>query len=349
MDKELLAHKLIIEVANVGTSDIKLLEETIYKCLNDYSITKHTVVLPSSGDGKMTLMLFEQFAKEKLAAGLSRNSLSQYFLAVKKFYNFTKKDLNLCNKQDVVNYLAFYRQCNEDGTLRKKSLSSNTVQNRYMSLSTFYSWMYKNKYISDNPFSAIDAPKRYVPNKEILTSTEIERIIISCEKQYGDSLKFKRNVAILLFLIDSGLRCNELCQLRVKDIDLTTNQVKVIHGKGNKSRQTYFTDRGKERLTEYLNMRGPLYPNDFVFTCLYHSKPLSVSGVENILRHMGHISGVVRLHPHLCRTTFATNLISKNVSPVIIQKWLGHESLDTLKSYLEVTDNMTASAVLQMK
>lgn len=332
MDKELLTKELVIcalQSKNMTASEI---EERINATLSDYSITKINTTLPSTGDGSTTKHLMEEFMKDKLVNGISKGSLKQYFLAIQKLYEYTHKEVTMTTKDDIINYLNYYRYSSSNGELKP-----NTVKNRYLQISAFFSWLYINKYIAENPFNSINAPKGTIPKKEVITSSEMEKIAISCEHN-KNGIKRARDLAIVSFLYDTGLRASEFCQIKISDIDWNKNRVKIRHGKGNKSRFTYFGDRTKERLYDYLKYRD-YSDDDYLFTPYYKNTHLSVSGIEGIIRKIGQMSNIPRLHPHLFRTSFATNMISKGVSPNVAKHVLGHSSLQTLESYVELSEN----------
>ena len=331
MSKELLVKDLLIltlSAKHLSTSEI---ETKINDVLSNYSVTKINTTLPSTGDGSTTRYLMEKFMKDKLANGISKGSLKQYFLAVQKLYEFTKKEVTLATKDDIVNYLNYYRFSSSG-----KELKPNTVKNRYLQLSAFFSWLYVNKFIAENPFSSIQTPKGTIPKKDIITSREMEKIAISCENK-KTGLKRARDLAIVSFLYDTGMRASEFCNTRICDIDWNKNKVKINRGKGNKSRYTYFGDRTKERLMDYLRYRD-YSETDYLFTHYYRNQHLSVSGIEGIIRNIGKTEDIPRIHPHLFRTSFATNMITKGVSPNVAKHVLGHSNLQTLESYVELSE-----------
>ena len=117
----------------------------------------------------------------------------------------------------------------------------------------------------------------------------------------------------------------------------------------------YFSPRTLVRLQEYfkirediqLNSSGMMYAINtplFVRTDkTYHR--LSKNAVENVMETLGEISGVTRLHPHLLRATFATNLARRGVDIHVIAKALGHANLRTIERYVLLTPNQISLAL----
>ena len=346
MNKQELIKELVIEVMACGTNDIKTLQQTIEHCMYNYNVTKMKETLPSTGDGSTTKYLFEQFTKDKYAQGLSKSTMKKYLTSVQKLFSFIHKEVNLATKDDIVNYLAFYRSGGENYQNDYKLIGDNAVTNRFRDLSSFYSWMYDNRYIAENPMTQIKAPKTKIPHKDIIVSSDLEKMIISCENHYKKyPLKLARNTAIILLLIETGVRNSELCNIKLGDIDFKNNKIIISHGKGNKKRKVYFGDRTKERLYNYLRLRNDLKNDDYLFIHYYKDKQLSSSGVENIIKQIGVMSGLPKLYPHLFRASFATKLIDNGVSPMVVKELMGHSKLDTLNNYVEMTDEMITNAI----
>ena len=120
-------------------------------------------------------------------------------------------------------------------------------------------------------------------------------------------------------------------------------------GKGNKEREVYFSGKTAIHIKEYLKERkditidgmGIKYNKGtslFVST-KYPYKHIQKTTVEQMIRNLGQASGVVRVHPHLFRATYATRLAQKGVSVNIIAKSLGHANLNTVERYA-LLDNM---------
>ncbi len=142
---------------------------------------------------------------------------------------------------------------------------------------------------------------------------------------------------------------SELCSINLSDIDFGSLRCKVL-GKGNKERYVYFTARTMVRLQEYFKTRKDIQHDggNAIFgldTPLFATvdkryKRVQKSGIECLIKKIGRISGVTRLHPHLLRATFATNLAKRGVALNVIAKALGHADLQTISKYVLLTDEV---------
>jgi integrase/recombinase XerD len=148
-----------------------------------------------------------------------------------------------------------------------------------------------------------------------------------------------RDRAIILFLFSSGCRRGEICNLLIGDITLEKRTAKVI-GKGKKVRYIHFSVECAIVLKEYLQSRhceenAPLFMNQF-------GKPLGSSGVLKILNDLGKKAGLNQsLHPHVCRHTFATNMLARGADLAFIADEMGHADLNTTRIYARIpTEDM---------
>lgn len=340
MDKEILTKELLLELGDSSNISLKELESKISNVLALYAVSKSKTTLPSCGDGSTTKFLFEQFAKDKISEGKSKRTLEQYFLAISKLYAFVQKDIHLCSKDDIVSYLNYYRYSSNG-----RELKPNTITNRYLQISAFFTWLFNNSYIAKNPFDLMCTPKSEIPVKSIITNGEFERIIICCEKHFK-GVKKARAMALVTFMIETGMRVNELVNIKIKNIDWKKRSALIECGKGGKPRLVFFGEKSEIRLKDYLALRNHLDADDYLFASLnVMENKITKDTVQADIREIGEITGLKKLHPHLFRTTFATTMVSKGVPIPTVSKILGHSSPQTLTSYLVITEDDMQAAV----
>ena len=143
-----------------------------------------------------------------------------------------------------------------------------------------------------------------------------------------------RNRALLLFLFSTGCRVSEVVSLRVQDIDFDRRYVDVT-GKGQKIRRIYFSEECSLVLSDYLEMRNanptdPLFMNKF-------GNGLQAGGIRKILQKLGGKAGLIQsFHPHVCRHTFATNMLARGADLQFIADVMGHADLNTTRIYAQI-------------
>src|SRR5215212_4378195 len=104
----------------------------------------------------------------------------------------------------------------------------------------FFSWLVDAEYLERSPFRGmrnVRLPQRIV---QPFSSDELAALLAACD---ADTPSGARDRAMLLTLLDTGVRCSELVQLRLEDLDLAGGRLRVLHGKGNKQRVVPFADR----------------------------------------------------------------------------------------------------------
>lgn len=332
-EKENLINELTIQLADSCNIPVSELKKKIEYTFSMYTVIKMDTTLPSTGDGAATKMLLKFFAEGKCAEGMGKRSLEQYFIAARQFCSVVNKELNMMTTDDVKYYLNW---------LRKQNRSDKTIKNKYLNLSSIYRYLFDNHKIGDNPMLNIKSPKVKITVKKPLSAKEVEKIRVACES--FDKKKSLRTLAMFNFMLDTGVRVSELCGINIEDINLDERSA-VVLGKGNKEREVVFSDRTLVRMQEYLLTREDIKFQQnggiicAVGTPLFASykkphKHLNTQGVRAEMKKIAELSGVTRLHPHLIRATFATNLAEKGVPINIIAEMLGHANLHTINRYI---------------
>jgi len=129
---------------------------------------------------------------------------------------------------------------------------------------TFFSWLLRHDYISANPFAKVKNIK--VPHKIIqpFSQDDILRLLACCDLA---TPKGARDRALILTLLDTGLRAGELPSLQLEDIDFPSQRVHVRHGKGNKQRVVRIGDEAGQALQHYLERFRGFDPGPLFLTC----------------------------------------------------------------------------------
>jgi integrase len=162
------------------------------------------------------------------------------------------------------------------------------------------------------------------------------------QKRYFQRDK-ERDFAILSLFLGSGIRVNELTNLRIKDIDFGSNEISVIR-KGGKKDTVSITPSSLQDINHYLSVRKEKYKagngaNEFVFVKLFkgESQPLTNRAIENIVYKYTK-SFDKRMSPHKLRHTYATNLAEQTGGDIpLIMNQLGHTQADISLLYINTS------------
>jgi len=214
-----------------------------------------------------------------------------------------------------------------------RGLSPFTIQAKVRALKVLSSWLYSEGYTGDNLLSHIKLPK--APSKMIqpLTEEEINRLLNS---QNALTAIGSRNTAILVILLDCGLRSSELCNILFADAHIEDGYLKVL-GKGNKERVVPIGLLAQKILWRYVFHFRPEplgETNEYLFLSL-DGKHLGPNSIKLLLKRWGKRAGVLRLHAHLCRHTYATSFLNQRCGDVFrLQQILGHSTLEMVRRYV---------------
>lgn len=297
-----------------GADDLEYINNAITTALHDFEITrKETSLAPYSDANEKMLQVF---AVEMKVKGRSQITIKQYMWSTEKFLRSTGKNYKDITSNDVRFYFATIT--------RKGNLKSTSMDNTRRFIRPFFTWLYKNKYISEDPFATIGMFKRDEVRKEILTSEEIVSLKDTCKNSPVD-------LAIVDFCVSTGVRVSELCNLNRDDVDFANSSVRVYATKTSKWRTVFLSTSARKHLTDYLNSRTDR--NEALFVGRY-GKRMSHQCVEHHLKIIGGNAGIhKRLTVHVFRKTCASILHAKGMSDIDIAEILGHSNVNTTVKY----------------
>ncbi len=220
-------------------------------------------------------------------------------------------------------------------------LSKNTISRKISSLRNFYKYLARNNYIKYNPFSLTKGPKKDKLLPKFLYYNELEEMFNICDTTTFYGL---RDRLILEILYATGIRVGELEYMKIKDINLYENKIKIL-GKGNKERIVYFGEYTREILDLYLKQRTD--KNEYLLIN-NHKERLTSRGIRYILNKIiAKTSIETKISPHMLRHTFATHMLNEGCDLLSVQELLGHESLRATQVYTHVTNDRLKDVYLK--
>lgn len=338
---EMLMEYMKVCMERFNTEDLKFLEEKFWMVSFKYSIHRIETTEVSTTSGETTEKLLDYMKVGKLSSGISEKTVDQYVRVIHQLCDFCNKELNMITTDDILYFMVKYK------IIHNVKGSTMDIKRKY--LSSVFEYLYKHKKIADNPMSIVEPVKYKKCVKVPLSDEEIELL-----KIYTTNA---RDLAMIHFFLDTGVRVSELCGVNIEDVDFRKYTCKIL-GKGNKERMVAFSGKTAMRLNEYLKQRPDIkingaymqYPSETPLFASRKGKPerLSKTAVETMMRELGKRSGVVRVHPHLLRATFATRLAEKDTDIGVIAKLLGHADLESVNRYVLIDQNKV-EAVLRQK
>lgn len=203
----------------------------------------------------------------------------------------------------------------------REGLSKKTVLNYHADLSSLWGWMVGQGLAAANVMRQVPAPRPGVRAIAALSRLEVSALIQAA----FEGQRPARDRAIVLLLLDTGMRASELCSLAVGDISWIARRLRVV-GKGDKERYLIFSATTSQVLEDYLQGRK----SGLVFD-------LNRLSLLLLFRRLGQRAGVIHCHPHRLRHTFAIQFLRNRGNVYSLQAALGHSSLDMVKRYLEIS------------
>ena len=200
-------------------------------------------------------------------------------------------------------------------------------------LKSYFNYLIFEGHIQKSPISDIESPKLDKKLPEVLTETEISKLIQSCD--LNDNFG-QRNRTIIEVLYGTGIRVSELINLKLSNIFFEENIMKIT-GKGNKERFVPLGNIASNEIKEYLKIRNKNIIDtkfsDILFLNRY-GRGLTRSMIFKIISDSYKKVGLnKKISPHTLRHSFATHLLKNGADLRTIQLILGHESITTTEIY----------------
>jgi site-specific recombinase XerD len=280
----------------------------------------------------------EDFLIAKQVEGKSPATLAFYHQNLERFLwwiqqSALSQNIHRIQTQDLRSFLTYVqttpKRWKTGSTSSRHLPSMATVDAYWRSLQAFFSWLVKEGEIKmeANPMRKIPRPK---VSKKIVQDIPLELIREALDLWDNNTLVGARNRAILLMLLDTGVRLSECANLILPDLNLENGLIKVW-GKGQKQRLVRLGKTAREALKHYLPLRGSnttekLWLNEA-------REPISKIGIQTMIRRLKKLGGNVRWSPHTFRNTFAINYLRRGGDPFTLQILGGWEDLEMPRHY----------------
>ena len=264
---------------------------------------------------------------------MSQNTVASYCSDVEKFLAAFGGRPDTVGPCEIKDYLA-----------TRAHLSERSQARLVSSLRSFFDWMTKEGYMTDNPCDKVDAPKLGVYLPSVLSEDEVDRIIRCVDTS---SWAGKRDRAILEVLYGCGLRVSEASGLKISSLFLEQGFIRII-GKGNKERLVPIGEMAIEALNTYMEDRPtPSAKDDDIVFLNRFGKSISRVSLFKIVKKYTLAAGILKeISPHTFRHSFATHLIEHGADLRVVQEMLGHENIATTEIYTHVDSSTWQKEIL---
>jgi len=276
----------------------------------------------------------------------SPRTIEYYEGNLKRFLWFAEKqewpdDARLISEWNIREFLTYVSgEGNRWGLAGNGSESSRpkatycTVHHYYCVLKAFFNWCEREDFISKNPLAKIKLKNPKLKVVQPYSNQDILKLIAVCDSDYKNNAKLLggRNRAIILMLLDTGLRISELAGIKLEEIDSESGWIKV-KGKGAKERVVRIGRTAQKALWRYMVYRQKNQHSALWLT--EEGKPMKTGGIQIMLMRLKERAGVTsKGNCHRFRHTFALNFLRQDRNPFNLQYLLGHSDLRMVRHYV---------------
>lgn len=274
----------------------------------------------------MSLSSFKDFLK--LEKKYSDHTLLAYSNDIESFFSFLKSEFKQLENEEV-NYSQVRYWITK---LVDMGLSNGTINRKVSSLKAYYKYLVKIEVLKSSPLLNHKALKQ---NKKIQIPFSEDEIKAVLELNINNHFDDIRNKLIVELLYSTGIRRAELINLKLTDVDINQNQIKVL-GKRNKERYIPLMKSVQDTISLYLIKRNLLDSIDdkpYLFLTKKGKKIYSALVYRVVKNYFNQASTKVKKSPHILRHSFATHLLNNGADLNSVKELLGHSSLASTQVY----------------
>jgi len=266
--------------------------------------------------------LVRSFERHLYAENRSGRTVTTYLIAVRQadvFLRARGTSIEAATRADLEAFM---------GDLLDRR-SASTAATYYKVLKILYAWLAEEEEIPADPMVRMKrpiVPERPVP---IVPEDGLKRLFRACA---GNTFEARRDIALLMLLLDTGARRAEMVGLTLNDVDLDLDVLLVL-GKGRRERALPFGRRAGEALDRYLRARARHKDATLPWLWLGKKGHLTDAGLRMMLRRRGAQVGLPGLHPHQLRHTFAHEWLAQGGAEGDLMRIAGWKSRAMLQRY----------------
>lgn len=282
---------------------------------------------------------------------LNYKTIKAYTIDLKQFVNsldieLKDKLVSEVSKEEIKTFLT---------TISNKK--SKTIKRKIAALKALFNYLMYEEIIEINPFTKLKINiKSTTKLPVVMDINEIKKILTYCHKEKEriankESNLYKtnlRDLAVLEMLFTTGVRVSELVNLKLHDVDLKNDEIKIF-GKGGKERIIQICNKETiQILCEYFKTNQAHISSNNYFFVNKLKKKLSDQSVRAIVKRYARLANIQKhITPHTYRHTFATLLLEQGVDIKYIQNLLGHSSITTTQIYTHISNKKLRDVLIK--
>ena len=309
--------------------------------MTDKEIKNLIKLLAKHTDQKLSLaQAFNNFVSFSQA-----NCRPQTILYYQKIWKYTMtffESINIHFLNDIDTNMMIQMQL----YFKRQSLSNNTINKFTEIVKMVYQFNAVNDFIDGNPIRDLKKLKKNTVETIIIPKEIKNQIFNWLNKLSNDNVFNIRDKLIIYFLNETGMRLNELLNIKSKNIFLETNTIHLDYTKTGVPRDVYFTNETKKYIELYIQK---VEQKEFFFQNLVSHTPMQKVSVNKLLARIQRELGIEQsISAHKWRHSLATELMNNRIPLKEIQKVLGHTELNTTQKYLHSDNEKTKKDILDV-
>lgn len=290
--------------------------------------------LAPSLNGYRLLNVVEEYLAALRVAGRSPRTIEWYRANLAEFIRFVERDGRAATVADL--QPAAVRRWLLALNARPTALAPSSLAGRVRTIKAFGTWVAAELDLPANPVRAVPVPR--VPDQLVpsLRDHEIARLVQAA----SESRHPQRDLALVILMIDTGMRLSEVAGLTIADVDLVEGRCRVM-GKGSRERVVPIGRRTRKALRGWSSARRPGPVASSPLFIGPQGARLSARGVHQLVRRLARRAGIeTRCSPHVLRHTFARAFLTNGGDIFSLQRILGHSprSIQVTRRYVELLD-----------
>ncbi len=257
----------------------------------------------------------------------SEHTTESYRRDLVQLEKFLSANLDICNTEEVsYNHLRGWIV-----DLVESGLAPTSVNRKIATLKSYYKFLLVRGYVNENPANRL---KPLRTEKKLPSFVrEVEMDILLEKVEFSSDFEGKRDKLILELLYGTGVRLNELINLKDTDVNSFQGTIKVL-GKRNKERVIPIGQFLVRTIKEYQSLKRALFPNmDMLLLTDRGQKLYPMFVYRKVKVYLELVTTISKKSPHVLRHTFATHLLNKGADLNAVKDLLGHTSLAATQVY----------------
>jgi len=213
---------------------------------------------------------------------------------------------------------------------RQSTTAPRSIANHVFPFRSFFAYLEERELIAVNPVRYLKAPRQPRRERQVPSTEHLQRLVSAPTTSLRDR-------ALILLLLDCGLRISEALGLQLAELSLDDGEVTVI-GKGDKQRSVPLSEETKEVIAEHLLTLAP--DSTWLFPGRHGANHMTPNYADELFARLCKQAGVPKTTPHQLRHFFASVMIKDGANLPVVSRLLGHRDIKTTMTYVHIDEEM---------